>query len=141
MKNKTLAQVLRPIAAPQFQEQRKHIHAQFKKMLAHGMARETALSHAQFSVDSLTGNYAKISCQDLNKEIITLVRQCNGVTEIIAVCRPPKSGRGKATLEMTGSRKKRKFADVWAACRRLRQSIYRRYPDTYFSDATVLQAA
>lgn len=141
MKNNTLARILRPIAATKYQEQRNHIHNQFKKMLANGMSRETALAHAQFSVDSLTGNYNKITYDDLNRETVTLVRERNGLVEVIAVCRPPKNGRGQATLEMVGSRKKRKFPNVRAAYERLQKSIYRRYPNTYFSDEKVFQAA
>lgn len=139
--NQNLARILRPIAATKYKEQRNHIHKQFKKMLANGMSRETALAHAQFSVDSLTGNYDKIIYDDLNKEIITLVRERNGLVEVIAVCRPPKNGRGQATLELVGSKKKRRFANVQTACQKLRQSIYRRYPNTYFSDEKVFQAA
>ena len=63
MKNKNLAQVLKPIIAPQFTQQREHIIAQFKKMLARGISRVVALQHAQFSVDSLIGNYAQASNQ------------------------------------------------------------------------------
>ncbi len=141
MKNKTLEQVLKPISASKFATQRNHIHAQFNKMLAHGMSREVALQYAQFSVDSLIGNYAKMTYDDLNKEIITLVRERNGFVEVIAVCRPPKNGRGQAILEMVGSKKKRKFPNVRAAYDRLRTSIYRHYPNTYFSDEKVFQVA
>lgn len=141
MKNNTLARILRPITAAKYQAQRNHIHKQFKKMLANGMNRETALVYAQLSVDSLTGNYDKITYDNLNRETVTLVRERNGLIEVIAVCRPPKNGRGQATLEMVGSRKKRKFPNVRAAYERLRKSIYRRYPNTYFSDEKVFQAA
>lgn len=138
---KTLAQILRPIAAPQYAKQRSHIHQQYKKMLSHGVDIAKALHHAQFSVDSLTGNYAKITMDDLRRATITLCRQRNGIVQVIAVCHPPKTPRGKATLEMTNSKKKRKFTHVWQAHERLLKSIYRRYPDTYFSDETVFQAA
>lgn len=130
---KTLAQILRPIAAPQYAEQRSHIYRQYKKMLAVGLDIKTALSHCQRSVNSLIGNYAQITYEDLCRETITLCRKRDdGTVQIIAVCRPPKSPRGKATLEMVGSKKKRKFENVHAAHWRLVRSIYRRYPDTYF---------
>lgn len=138
---KTLAQILRPIAAPQYKEQRDHIHRQYKKMLAAGMDTKTALSHCQRSVNSLIGNYAKITMDDLRRATITLCRQRNGIVQVIAVCHPPKTPRGKATLEMMSSKKKRKFTHVWQAHERLLKSIYRRYPDTYFSDESVFQTA
>ena len=141
MKNKTLAQILKPIAEPKFAQQRNHIYSQFKKMLAHGMSRETALTHAKFSVDSLIGNYDKITYDDLNRETVMLVRERNGLVEVIAVYRPPKNERGQVMLEMVRSRKKRKFPNVQATYERLRKSIYRRYPNTYFSDEKVFQAA
>lgn len=77
MKNNTLARILRPIAATKYQEQRNHIHNQFKKMLANGMSREQALQHAQFSVDSLTGNYAQVSGNAVYR-----IRKHDGITTI-----------------------------------------------------------
>lgn len=141
MKTKTLAQILRPIASKEFAEQRSHIYKKYKAMIARGMPREQALYHAQFSVDSITGNYEKTTPEELKQATITLVRKRNGIIQVLAVCRPPKSPRGKATLEITGSKKKRKFATVWQAHERLMRSIYRRYPDTYFDDERVFQAA
>lgn len=136
---KKLSQILKPIAAPEYTEQRDHIHAQYKRMIAAGMDEAKALHHAQFSVDSLLGNYEKITHEDLCKETITLCRKrADGSLEVIAVCRPPKTPRGKATLEIAGSKKKRKFENVQKAYERLLKSIYRRYPDTYFSDERVL---
>lgn len=127
---KTLAQILRPIAAPQYAEQRSHIYRQYKKMLAVGLDIKTALTHCQRSVNSLIGNYVKISYEDLCRETITLCRKRdNGSVEVIAVCRPPKTPRGKATLEMVGSKKKRKFENVQKAYERLLKSIYRLYPE------------
>lgn len=58
---KTLAQILRPIAAPQYAEKREHIHQQYKKMLEIGMDYEKALQYAQFSVNSLKPTYPHIS--------------------------------------------------------------------------------
>lgn len=137
MATKTLAQILRPIAASQFDVQRSHIYRTFKRMIANGMTREKALYHAQFSVDSIMGNYSKTTPEKLNQSTITLVRKQNGIVQVIAVCRPPKSPRGKATLELVSSKKKRKFGTVWQAHERLMRSIYRRYPDTYFDDERV----
>lgn len=76
MKKITLARILRPIVAAKYQEQRNHIHSQFKKMLANGMSRETALAHAQFSVDSLTGNYAQTTT------VLPLVGEHGGIAAI-----------------------------------------------------------
>lgn len=77
MKNKKLAQVLKPIIAPQFTQQREHIIAQFKKMLARGISRVVALQHAQFSVDSLIGNYAQASGNAVYR-----IRKHDGITTI-----------------------------------------------------------
>lgn len=137
---KKLSQILKPIAAPEYAEQRDHIHAQYKRMIAAGMDEAKALHHAQFSVDSLLGNYEKITHEDLCKETITLCRKRdNGSVEVIAVCRPPKTPRGKAALEMASSKKKRKFENVQKAYERLLKSIHKRYPDTFFSDDSVLK--
>lgn len=58
---KTLAQILRPITAPQYAEKREHIYQQYKKMLAAGMDNEKALQYAQFSVNNLKPVYPHIS--------------------------------------------------------------------------------
>lgn len=58
---KTLAQILRPIAAPQYAEKREHIYQQYKKMLVAGMDNEKALQYAQFSVNNLKPTYPHIS--------------------------------------------------------------------------------
>lgn len=136
---KKLSQILKPIAAPEYAEQRNHIHSQYKRMIAAGMDTQTALRHAKFSVDSLIGNYDKITYDDLQRDTITLCRKRDdGTVQIIAVCRPPKTPKGKATLEMAGSPKKRKFDSVLQAYDKLLKSIYKRYPDTFFGSDDVL---
>lgn len=84
MKNKNLAQVLKPIIAPQFTQQREHIIAQFKKMLARGISRVVALQHAQFSVDSLIGNYAQAS----DNAVFPCVSERSGIGGIGAISQP-----------------------------------------------------